>query len=368
MRSSAWKPDATQKEKIVAFTDVLSLKVPKQIQKKLAQVIGEAGQEELVVAQFWKTVSSEKLGVWFRDQARQHFPRVTSAMLASYQSQKIFNKTGQHVFSRLLTSHPSSALPGACSYASWDIATIQKGLGLPVDSNLDVPENLNGMGSLLAPLEGMLKKEIMRCTSLLQQAAEKGLTYYHNIFTQYVVMALYAATGARPLRDPFESLVGFSFEHKAVYINDKSNPGGGRLVPLAENVVILLLAYVEHLRKLIEATANHRPDLAELLLKLTEGEPDPDIPLFFLLDEHLRWHSMADADHLECALFDWGLPANLFRHRFSQQLLLTEVHPEVIDAWMGHGERGVATYSDYSPRCWIDDAIAYQPALNPPYS
>lgn len=364
MRRSAWRPDEIQKNKIAHFSDAFIVELPQKVQKKLAQVTGGICKEELAIGQLWESLSNEKLDSWFRDQARHHFPRVTSAMLASYQSQKLFNKTGQHIFSRLLTSNPSSALPGACSYANWDLKSIEKGLGLPAGASSESSQVLNAMGSLLVPLEAMLKDEVLRCTSLLQQASEKGLTYYHNILTQFVVMALYAATGARPLRDPFESLAGFSFEYKAVYINDKSNPGGGRLVPLAENVVILLLAYVEHLRKLIEATANHRPDLAELLLKLTEGEPDPDIPLFFLLDEHLRWHSMADADHLECALFDWGLPANLFRHRFSQQLLLTEVHPEVIDAWMGHGERGVATYSDYSPRCWIDDAIAYQPALN----
>lgn len=364
MRSSAWKPDEIQKEKIATFSDELKLKIPRHIQIKLAQVAGETSQEEFTIAQLWKTASSEKLDAWFREQARRHFPRVTSAMLASYLSQRAFNRTGQQHFSRLLTSHPRSALPGACSYASWDIKAIENGLAFPVESAPDADENLHVMGSLLVPLEDMLKAEVLRCTSLLQQASEKGLTYYHNLLSQYVVMAVYAATGARPLRDPFGTFADFSFEYKAVYINDKSSPGGGRLVPLAEKVVTLLQAYIEHLRGLIEATASHRPELAEMLFKLTEGEFDPGIPLFFLLDEHLRWHSMADADHLECALFDWGLPANLFRHRFSQQLLLEGVHPEVIDAWMGHSERGVATYSDYSPRCWMDDAVAYRPDLS----
>ncbi len=94
--------------------------------------------------------------------------------------------------------------------------------------------------------------------------------------------------------------------------------------------------YVKFLTKLADSAEPHRPELATKIRLLTQGHSDAGMPLFFLLDTGLKWHSMTDAEKLNCSLFDWGLPANLFRHRYSQQLLKEGVHPEAIEGWMGH--------------------------------
>ena len=88
------------------------------------------------------------------------------------------------------------------------------------------------------------------------------------------------------------------------------------------------------------------------------------LPLFFLLDSSGSWHPLNDGTVQGAGLFQWSLPQNLFRHRFAQQLARCGVNPEVIDGWMGHGERGATTYSDHSARCWKEDAERYHQTLN----
>ncbi|MDY0208430.1 MAG: hypothetical protein RBR82_17680, partial [Pseudomonas sp.] len=368
-RRSAWKPNETTRQQVHAFRDDLTVLVPQPIQDILRAAASITVEAPQIIGTLWQAVSQQKLDTWFNEQARERFPRLTSAKLANYQPQRLFDAAGEFNFARLLTSHSNSALPGACSYASWDIKAIEKGLQLPViESSPGEPDSTYMIGSMLTPLESVLHEEITRCNTNLEQASGKGLIQYHNALTQYVVMALYGATGARPLRDPFESFQHFSFQHRCVFINDKNDEGlhNGRLVPLPEKIMALLFYYLDFLKKLSLQVATHREDLALQISKLVDG-CEASLPFFFLLDDNLRWHSMADAAQLECALFEWMLPANLFRHRYSQRLLKEGVDPEVIDGFMGHGERGAATYSDYSARCWEADVRRYQSAIDHAY-
>lgn len=364
-RASHWRPNDTQATLLAApFLDELKISIPNKIQKALQDAVSTAETAPESLGHIWRTVSTSKLDVWFGEQARIFFPRLTSSKLSTYQSQNLFDATGEYLFSRLLTSHPDSALPGACSYATWDVKAIEQGMQLSVE-DFGADDSINAMGSLLAPLDSVLIDEIARCTSELGQAAQRGLTAYHNALAQYVVTALYAATGSRPLRDPFESLSYFSFKHSCVFISDKSDDGlhSGRLVPLPKLALEIVQLYMMHLAKLADLIEPHRPELTIKIRLLTQADSDAGMPLFFLLNSGLQWHSMTDAEKLNCSLFDWGLPANLFRHRYSQQLLKEGVHPEVIEGWMGHAERGVATYSDYSARCWQQDAEHYNEHL-----
>lgn len=365
-RASHWRPNETQATLLAApFIDELKISVPNKIQKALQDAVSADEGTAESLGHIWRTVSTSKLDVWFGEQARDFFPRITSSKLSTYQSQKLFDSTGEYLFSRLLTSHPDSALPGACSYATWDVKAIEQGMQLSVE-DFGADDSINAMGSLLAPLDSVLIDEVARCTSELRQAAQHGLITYHNALAQYVVTALYAATGSRPLRDPFESLSYFSLKHSCVFINDKSDDGlhSGRLVPLPKLALEIVQLYMKHLAKLTDLIEPHRPELTIKIRLLTQDDSDAGMPLFFLLDSGLQWHSMTDAEKLNCSLFDWGLPANLFRHRYSQQLLKEGVHPEVIEGWMGHAERGVATYSDYSARCWQQDAEHYNEHLH----
>lgn len=362
-RKNHWKPASPQElARIAPYQDELRIVLPEQI-KRILQTAAATVENPESLGELWRAANTAKLNAWFGEQMKPVLPRLTGARLAGYQNQRLFDQTGEFNFARMLTSHPNSALPGACSYASWDLKAIEKGLQQPVDS-LKKKDTVQAMGSLLVPLETVLHEEITRSTERLQQASEKGLIAYHNALAQYVVAALHAGTGARPIKDPFESLEHFSFIFDCVFINDKDDDGlhSGRLVPLPRHASKIVQVYIAHLLELAKAVEPHRPELAKKIHQLLQ-KLDAEIPLFFLLDDSLLWHSMLDAEKLNCALFNWGLPANLLRHRYSQKMLKAGVHPEVIEGWMGHAERGVATYSDYSARCWQQDAEKYAEQL-----
>ena len=364
-RHSGWRPDETTIEEVMPFRDELHIAVPSDIQSVLDCAVKACHQPPSTLSELWQLTASISLEKWFNKHAAQHFERMTSGKLANRKAQELFDATGNPNFARLLSSHPNSALPGACSYASWDIAAIERGIDLPVRPARDIPDNVNQMGSLLVPIESVLTTEIQNASHRLEQARHRGLIHYHNAVVQYTVTALYAATGARPLRDPFESPQHFNESHLCVYINDKSDDSlhSGRLVPLPRLAAKMVAQYRCHLDRLATALAPHRADLADTVADLGAGNAGA-VPYFFLLDQQLKWHSVGDAEQMGESLFNWSLPQNLFRHRYAQYLTSSQVNAEVVDGWMGHAERGAASYSDYSARCWQQDADYYRATVD----
>jgi len=162
-----------------------------------------------------------------------------------------------------------------------------------------------------------------------------------------------------------QSINHFCADPPSVFINDKSDDAlhSGRLVPLPQAVWRLITLYKSHLKNLAKTVSPIRAELAADIAQIHERRSGK-LPLFFLLDEAAKWHSLSDPDIPGQDLFDWPLPHNLFRHRYAQQLARNGVDIEVIDGWMGHAERGVGSYGDRSTRCWLNDYRTYQRAIN----
>lgn len=363
-RHSAWYPGAEDRALVEPFEDILSITLPEQIQRTL----GEAAQlypDSPTLRDLWSHASPNALAVWFGQHSKQHFPRLTSAKLANGQSQRVFNETGDHSLARMLSAHPRSALPAACGYANWDIKQVQNGFGLAVPESALNGARTHLLGSFLAPLESVLVDGIRVATDKLLASTKDDVILFHNALAQYTATALNAATGCRYLSEPFESFAHFCDQPPCVFINDKSDDGlhAGRMVPLAQGALKLLRNYCEHLRRFKRALADSHPELSQRIGQVLDGRSE-SLPLFFLLDTHGAWHPLNDASVTGANLFDWPLPKNLFRHRFSQQLARLGVDPEVIDGWMGHGERGTTSYSDHSARCWRDDYERYKADLD----
>jgi integrase len=363
-RHSSWYPDKKNEPLIEHFADTLYVTLPKQIHEIFRQA-SQSYQEKSSLRRLWARACPHALKTWFREHARQHFPRVSSAKLANALPQRVFNEQGDHSLARLISAHPRTALPSACGYANWDIRQVQSGFALPVKHATGSFERVNFLGSLLAPLESVLVEGVQKGTEKLLASANGDPVTFHNNLVQYTVTALYAATGCRHLSEPFESLSHFCNRPSSVFINDKTDDGlhCGRMVPLADGARALVNAYCEHLRKLQTVLAHQDARLADRIERVLQGTSD-SLPLFFFLDQFGSWHTLNDTSIPGAELFEWSLPHNLFRHRFSQQLARRNVNPEVVDGWMGHGERGATTYSDHSPRCWKDDAERYRQAIN----
>lgn len=363
-RHSSWYPPKADKSLIEPFEEPLRITLPVQIHEILQQATQQY-RETSSLRRLWALACPLLLKTWFGQHARKHFPRLSSAKLAHAQSQRVFEINGDHSLARLISAHPRSALPAACGYANWDIRQVQSGFALPVNNTSEGAERINLLGSLLAPLESILVEEIQKGTKRLFQSINSDPITFHNNLVQYTVTALYAATGCRHLSEPFECLSYFCDRPPSVFINDKTDDGlhCGRMIPLADRAWKIVNTYCDHLRKLRDMLAIQDTGLADRIEQVLQGTSN-FLPLFFFLDRSGSWHSLNDTSVPGADLFEWTLPRNLFRHRFSQQLARRDVNPEVIDGWMGHGERGVTTYSDHSPRCWKDDAKRYRHVVN----
>lgn len=366
-RHSAWRPQSPQeKAEVHAYSETIRLVLPQDITSALNKVTRALPANKTSLASLWKAVDPNiKITTWFDGLAKEQFPRVTSGKLTQVAAQRVFENTGDHNLSRIVTALPQSGLPAACGYANWDVNTIAQGLDLPAASdNVDVSTLM--LGSLLAPIESVLIHGIAEAKSLLKDSQD--LVSFHNRYTQYCLLAMYAGTASRYLKSPFELLDHFNLKRLCAYINDKSDGDrhNGRIVPLPSQLAKLLLAYLDYLARLQEILAAIRPELAGKLQATLERK-EGGLPLFFFLDERLCWHQTSDGDLLSLPLVRWSLPPNLFRHRYSQRLARSGVPCDVIDGWMGHSERGGAAYGDFSPRCWVDDAAQYREVYNAIY-
>ncbi|ELY20250.1 hypothetical protein ACK8HJ_05565 [Vreelandella titanicae] len=363
-RANAWQGSVKALEYIRPLEEVLAIELPVQITNILQQRASQLKTSLTTLGDLWDdTLPLER---WFYQQAQLHFPRVTSAKLAHVWGQVVFDRTQDPHLARLLTAHPNAGLPGASSYATWDITAIEKGLALPLIASRPFPPSVNLIGSRLSPIASLLRQEIVQARATVEASAEAGLIHYHNALAQYCVMGLYAASGGRYLKDPFESLQHFNLSARCLYLNDKMDQGrrSSRVVPLPTRAVELVQCYINHLQSLATALVNVNTALADEIHKALTGEGTSALPFFFLLDESLVWHSMSTVDLPSVPLFQWPLPSNVFRHRYAQQLRYLGVPAEIVDGWMGHAERSVATYGDFSPRCWRDDVNDYVSAVD----
>lgn len=366
-RQNAWYPGAEQLEFIQPFVEEYEFALPPIIQTALHRIYRDVGGVPETLGDLWNATITGSPEVWFNQQAKDSFPRLTSGKLANIRPQKSFLQTNDHVLARLISAHARSALPAPCGYANWTISQVEEGIGLKPqrDAAIEDKRTTTLLGSLLNPLESLIDGQIERAGMLLERERSTDLVRYHNCLVQYVLTALTAATGSRYLSDPFESALHFCASPPAVYINDKSDGHlhNGRLVPLASGALAIFQAYTSHLRHLAGAIESVRPEMAERLRALPDGGSD-SMPLFFLFDSQLKWHTVSEKQDVPGGpVFEWPLPPNLFRHRYAQSLLKAGVDPEVVEGWMGHAERGVATYGDASARCWVEDYARYKGAV-----
>lgn len=292
--------------------------------------------------------------------------RVTPGMLGQLLPQRLYEETGDGSFARLLASHPQTGLPGACAYANWPASMVEQKLN--AETPTPVPDDLIGAGSRLSPLEAPLHDAIRQAgQTLKQRMADGDWVWFHNSYVAYLALSLFAATGARPIRDPFESRAHFDLEAAFVYIDDKSSGStrNGRLVPLPPLVIRQLRAYEHHLLQVSKQLDAHHSSLAAAIRDARKGAPGASLPYLFMLsnDGPLTWESVSATAIENTGLFSCLLPLNLFRHRLAQKLRLRGLNPEIIDGLLGHAEFGCATYGDDSTRTWQADMAVARPHL-----
>jgi integrase len=239
------------------------------------------------------------------------------------------------------------------------------------NSQLD-EQNKIAAGSRLYPIESLLRNAINDAGLGLETIRQAGdLIEYHNHLTGYLYTMILAGTGTRPISDLIESIGQFDFECGYFYIDDKSSSRGkkGRLVALPDRLLYFICKdYLLHLRVIAHAIGIEKSPLASEIDRIAKGLHSDRMPFLFFLNnndgEVLDWESVSASRVSSLDLFDWPLPANLFRHRLAKLLPAEGVHQEIVDGFLGHVESGLETYGDFSTRSFLADSKKLRPVLN----
>jgi hypothetical protein len=300
--------------------------------------------------------------------------RLKSGQLSEILPQAIFENCKDGVLAQLLSMRKRTGLGGNCAYASFSGSVVAKNF-MAAFPNFSIAggENANAAGSELAPLDQALSIQIQAAWNKLNELALQPENWipFHNCITTYVVTALLAATGARPVSDPFQSPQHIDWVTSRIFLSDKTSIEGlGRLVPLPRRAICLCLAYLNYLTHLADAVKMLMPALAAEVLLLANKQESKQLPFFFYLHPKpvLGWTSVTERSLREVGLFEWPLPLNLFRHRLSLRSREAGLDSELIDSILGHSDSGVQTHGDESPRIWLKDMVTVLPILDSVYA
>ena len=302
--------------------------------------------------------------------------RVSSGMVSGVFAGQVYIQSEDAVLAQLLAMGPRAGLGGSSAYGSWPSSRVHTVIQSVAQKGATSPppgEDKNAAGSELDPLDSALRKTIQDCEETIRRLAEDPNQWieHHNAVVSYSVVALLAATGARPVNDPFESPALFDWSAKRVFLADKvANGRHGRLASLVDSVFKLINeTYCEHLQTL----AARIPAAAEILAKeialLANRHESKKLPFFFFLRELpcLSWDSVTERALEHSSYFSWPLPANLMRHRLSIRLRGQLLDAEIIDAILGHSEQGVMCHGPESTRTWVKDMAVAMPFLENTY-
>lgn len=364
-RKSDWRPKSEEESSwLYPNADFIKINIPSEVVGIIKSRISQF-KEAKTIGQLWSSSWSYP-ETYFNQYISSKLPRVTSNMLASALPNQFYQMTHDDALTQLIASHPQSGLSASCAYANWKYSScnIPNLVALSADdASLSLHKDLILFGSQLDVIEQTLINAITQWNANYEAyIAHAKFIERHNAFVSYLVFMLFAASGVRPIRDPFESILHFDFENCFVYVNDKNinQDGGGRLVPLPKNLCnYIQTVYLAHLDYLSRSLQTVNPIICEEIRLTLVRRPSGKLPfLFFLSDEEgLDWESISMSSIQELGIFDCPLPTNFFRHRLAKDLRQRGLQPEIIAGILGHADAGSEIYGDFSNRIWMADAV-----------
>lgn len=367
MRRPGWLPDSDAQSWIRPTATEITVSPPDTVRLAL-QTACRRSPGAVTFRELWPAGAATTPEQAIRTVLKSISNRLTGTMLQEILPQSAFRQHQDAVLARLIASHPQTPLSGAYSYAQWSLDTVTRLLSGNKTQPPRDGEQTIGLGSRLAVLDDLIRNALSASRKAVGNARKTGdAVQFHNTYTAYVVIALLAATGARPIRSPFESLDFFDLEAKLVFIDDKrggAQQRAGRVLPLVSGIAAFLeKRYLPHLRALAGQLGRFSPALSQNIFRIANRTARGELPFFFFLDGKGGWTEITPTSLFRHAHLNWPLPANLFRHRLPNRLRSLGVDPEIIDGLMGHGEWGSETWNHLSFRTWQDDAAAARPAL-----
>lgn len=284
-RQSAWTPSVEQRLYVLPVAECISI----QIREPLIDILNEAITDQSNVKTFgdlwdyhWQEDQPESL---FTRQMQGQLSRITPGKLKNSLPMRLFRKSGDPSLTRMLSVRPNVSLPGACAYTSWTLDKVEQILSQDHSNLVSLHDPMIGAGSRLYPVTEWLNDAIERATSHLAIATDgTDIVTFHNTFTAYITLCLWAGTGMRPIQDSLESVNQLDLDLGVMYINDKHSNAihEGRLTPLPLALIRFFSeTYPKYLRILFQTLKPHHPYLAEEIVHMASGYPSTKMPYMF---------------------------------------------------------------------------------------
>ncbi len=360
-RTGHWRPDDSHTLLIHPFANQQTLALPEAVLDAL-RAAGHLNPSATRLGELWNSLRAGPLRQSFLDWRNDHdaLRRVNQGMLAGCLAYDTFERTGDHVLARLLSSTATSGLPASTAYTAFAAGDLVAA-GLPTPDSSDV----NVAGSLLNPVDDFLRQRIDEAWQRLHQLNTGSFVEFHNEVCRYWDSAWRAGTGIRPLLERWRSLTELS-DHPLddsspppfIYVDDK--PGlqarRARLVPIPGSLWSVfsqsyLTRHLAHLRAWLEVNS------PEASRELFDGQRlTQNTPMLFLLSGAGATLKVVPIGQGQRDLIEHPLRGNVYRHRLRTRLHQRGANPEVIDSILGHLDGATSSHGDFSPRIWLKDA------------
>ncbi|WP_155985588.1 site-specific integrase [Thioalkalivibrio sp. AKL12] len=168
-----------------------------------------------------------------------------------------------------------------------------------------------------------------------------ALAKRHNAYVDQCLAMLFAATGHRPVRDPFPSIGLFDLRNGLLLVSDKvvSEDRAWRLVALPEVARRQVIEYLNYLPDLAArlAVSGTRQAWLPAAIQDLAGENRANLPLFFhLADDEQSWKSVSPAVLERRWQAFWPFPIGMLRHVTASELSRATGRADWVEIQLGH--------------------------------
>lgn len=233
------------------------------------------------------------------------------------------------------------------------------------------------VGSLQVPQASAVSdtvKHIVKELRALSLSPGAPLVRLHNTYTTYVTLFLLATSGVRAVSNPLPAIFDLDPQTGVCFVSDKDNSryGNAHLAWLHPLLVEQISLYQQHVTRLRQPLALLHPSLLDRLdASLAPNQlsshlsPNREMdqenmaarsPVLFFLSH--QGTDMLDVSPSLLASYlgpEWSLRVGALRHFVRSHLLQSNRSGEIINALLGHGERGESPWSRFStlpPLIW----------------
>lgn len=359
----AWSPAEALLPRLAPTSSEIALPLPPLLREALAAALRGAGRHG-ELGELLQTTTSEApalLSDWLQPLRQQHpSARLTSGRIARAFAVEVFAVAGEELMVHALTDTEEHVPPVASYYVALEAERL-------AEATQEAWARLFGdEGSCVAVVEAsLIGAPVLRPGALadwvgslhLSVAAATTLVERHNAYCRYVLLHLMAATGMRPVNDPFESLDMLDLPRALALMADKSShqPMEARLVPLAPMTMALMTHWLDHLQRLARWVNESLPMLSLQIETVRRANGPRALPLFFLLDDDLTVRRI-DRTTLEGWWpAEWaGLPANQLRRELATAAMKGRWPCDLSEQLLGHVDLGVPAFGAHSSLSPVD--------------